>query len=65
MEYHTGHNKGKLVTSLDPGCYTVSVVDTKGCSVSDTYCLPAPTQNINIALHRQRQLGVSETQPAP
>jgi hypothetical protein len=40
--------QGKTVTNLDPGCYTVSVVDAKGCSVSDTYCLPAPIQNINI-----------------
>jgi hypothetical protein len=45
----TPAQQGKTANSLDPGCYTVSVVDVKGCSVSDTYCLPAPSQNINIA----------------
>lgn len=44
----TPAQQGKTVNNLDPGCYTVSVVDAKGCSVSDTYCLPAPNQSINI-----------------
>lgn len=44
----TPAQQGKTANSLDPGCYTVSVVDVKGCSTSDTYCLPAPIQNINI-----------------
>jgi gliding motility-associated-like protein len=40
--------QGKNLTNVDAGCYTVSVVDNKGCNTSQQYCLPAPSQSISF-----------------
>jgi len=40
--------QGKNLTNVDAGCYTVSVVDNKGCNTSQQYCLTPPAQHINF-----------------
>jgi hypothetical protein len=60
----TPAQQGKTVNNLDPGCYTVSVVDVKGCSVAIRIAY-LHLFRISILLLRLLLLSVLVIQQAP